>query len=191
MQETPKSFRHEFLRQLLLGLKHSSSRAQEMSLLERKKAIKLAADTALAMASDGSHWSRALISNLSKLDGSQSLIKTMMGDEAFQKIKKPINGASAFCRKLGARRVLKGYTMRMREKKRVPPCVSAQALAKKLVKRRTEKLKCLIPGGEFMDRYSLLVEASDYILSLKAQVDVMQRLANVLACKDIQLNECV
>jgi hypothetical protein len=46
-----------------------------------------------------------------------------------------------------------------------------------MVNRRTQVLKSLVPGGEFMDDISLIEETLDYIESLRAQVDVMRTLA--------------
>ncbi|GAB4853617.1 hypothetical protein Ancab_017808 [Ancistrocladus abbreviatus] len=55
---------------------------------------------------------------------------------------------------------------------------AASLIARKLVKKRTQVLKGLVPGGEYMDESRLIKETLDYIISLEAQVRVMQHLAN-------------
>ena len=50
----------------------------------------------------------------------------------------------------------------------------ANFIAKRLVQKRTRKLKSLLPGGEHMDDLSLVEETLDYIQSLRAQVEVMR-----------------
>ncbi|XP_031474941.1 transcription factor IBH1 [Nymphaea colorata] len=47
---------------------------------------------------------------------------------------------------------------------------------------RAELLRQLVPGGVGMDFCGLLEEAADYIKSLKAQVQVMQCIADSLSC---------
>lgn len=44
------------------------------------------------------------------------------------------------------------------------------------MEKRTHALKRLVPGGESLDGYSLLDEALDYVISLRAQADLMQKL---------------
>lgn len=68
--------------------------------------------------------------------------------------------------------------MERRIRKSAPKKMAASAVAKRMLKKRTHFLKCIVPGGELMDEFSLIDETIDYILSLRAQVDVMQRLAD-------------
>ncbi|KAK9097988.1 hypothetical protein Syun_025033 [Stephania yunnanensis] len=54
---------------------------------------------------------------------------------------------------------------------------SSRKIAKRMVKKRTQVLKGLVPGGEAMvDESLLLEETMDYLVALQARVDVMRQL---------------
>ena len=64
---SPQSLKQEFLKKWMLGLKVCDSTKQNMSILERKNAIKLSADIAMASTRNGmTCWSRALVAKASK-----------------------------------------------------------------------------------------------------------------------------
>ncbi|KAJ6435555.1 hypothetical protein OIU84_000703 [Salix udensis] len=130
-----------------MGLQVCGSGKQNMSILERKEAIKLSADIALASARDGrTRWSRATIANASKHDDNKDLVQHLLGPES-ESLKKSSIG------------------LVVRDNKRVR--------CKKILKRSC----CVKRGGEFMDDICLIEETLDYIESLRAQVDVMRTLA--------------
>ncbi|XP_056842105.1 transcription factor IBH1-like 1 [Raphanus sativus] len=53
------------------------------------------------------------------------------------------------------------------------------AKARKLVKRKTQGLRNVVPGGEFMNNDVLLIqETLDYIVSLQTQVNVMRSIVD-------------
>ncbi|KAF8407324.1 hypothetical protein HHK36_006451 [Tetracentron sinense] len=173
------SFKLEFLKKWALGLKICSSLAKDMSFLERKKAIKLSADVAMASARDGTTcWSRALIANASKQDDKKIIVRTMLGSE-FKKITKSSSSGSFKPEKrVRSKKILRRSCAITRIRKTATKRVLACSIAKRLVKKRTQVLKGIVPGGESMDEVSLLEETLDYILSLQAQVDVMRGFAN-------------
>ncbi|KAE8691332.1 hypothetical protein F3Y22_tig00110890pilonHSYRG00898 [Hibiscus syriacus] len=118
-------------------------------------------------------WSRALISNASK-DGSNNhhLVKQMLGPES----NRPMAAANTaptrqalVCKKI----VKRSRGIRRRRRK----CVATSSITKHLARKRTQVLKSLIPGGEFMNEICLIEETLDYISSLRVQVDVMRSLA--------------
>ncbi|CBI36613.3 unnamed protein product, partial [Vitis vinifera] len=77
----PTSLKKEFLKKWIMGLQLCSSSKKEMSFLERKKAIKLSADVAMASARNATtRWSRALISNASKDDSNKGLVECILED---------------------------------------------------------------------------------------------------------------
>ncbi|PSS04312.1 Transcription factor like [Actinidia chinensis var. chinensis] len=167
----PSSLKQEILKKWVMGLQICSSSTKEMTILERKKAIKLSADIAMASARNASnYWSRALISNASKKDENKALLDHILGCD-LEKIKKKSSIVSIKRKKivLRSKKILK---------KRVKNIGVASYIAKRLVKKRTQLLKRLVPGGESMDELSLMEETLDYIVSLRAQVDVMRHLAN-------------
>ncbi|XP_068648625.1 transcription factor IBH1-like 1 [Aristolochia californica] len=176
--QVSNSFKKDFLRKLLLGLQHCGIPSKSMSLLERKRAIKLSSDVALAATRDrGAQWSRALIANLSKQEPNKTFVRNMLGKE-FDRLTNPSHSPLT-CKKVQSRSILKrSCLMRRMRKTAAKGTVRATTLAKRMQKKRTQILKALVPGGQYMDELSSLEEMVDYILYLKAQVDVMRYLAN-------------
>lgn len=118
---------------------------------DRKDTIRLSSDIAIAAARSGATiWSRALVS--------RTRSKTT---------NKPV-----------ARRILK--KARNRVKNRCTTGRSAKFTANVSVKKRMELLKRLVPGGELIDNDDYLIrETFDYIVYLRAQVDIMRTVADV------------
>ncbi|CAL5328423.1 unnamed protein product [Camellia sinensis] len=175
---SPSSLKQEFLKKWVMGLQVCNNSEKEMSIMERKKAIKLSADVAMASARTAStSWSRALIANASKNNESNFIVDNILGNDS-QKIKKAsILLLSHNKIVLRSKKILKKSHRIRRAKKIAPQVVLASSIAKRLVKKRTQVLKRLVPGGESMDDFSLIEETLDYIVSLRAQVDVMRCLA--------------
>ncbi|KAK1612863.1 hypothetical protein QYE76_036536 [Lolium multiflorum] len=164
-----KSFRQAFLENLLVSLqlqqehtsKHdSSSVGAAMSLHERKLAVKSSADVAMAAARGaGARWTRAILAP-----------------------------ASSACKVQRCRRIV----IRCRGRKRSLTTRSARAgdggtssggeIARRLVSRRTMALREVIPGGRdaAVDEATLLREAMDYVVHLRAQVDVLRQVSEAV-----------
>ncbi|KAL5973904.1 hypothetical protein ACLOJK_030563 [Asimina triloba] len=176
----PSSFKRVFLKKLLVGLQHDALVSKNMSFAERKEAIKLSSDVALAFARDGAIWSQAVIAGAVREEKNKALVSHILGDEYKRITEKPSQSSMMIAFKNArSKKILKKSYISRRAKKSVPRRMMASAIAKRMMKRRTQLLKCIIPGGESMDGFALLDETIDYILSLRAQVDVMRRLANV------------
>lgn len=160
--------KQEFLRKWIKGLKKYNSQKKNMNLFERKKAIKLSADLAMASTSKDKTtlWRKALIANTSTSIDEQDISTT---SSSHKKVigKNSTNSYSLYRKRIiGRRKTLR----RNRAKERV----EASFIATRLVKKRTRRLKSLLPGGKFMDDACLVDETLDYIESLKAQVEVMR-----------------
>ncbi|KAL2338578.1 hypothetical protein Fmac_013024 [Flemingia macrophylla] len=144
-----------------------------MSLSERKKAIKLSADLAMASTRNkATRWSRALIANASS-DGNSNKVLTehVLGSSSpSQRVRKSFTTYSHSVRIRSCRNILRRNRVVHRTKDRVVACFAA----KKLVQKRTRRLKSLLPGGKSMDDVCLVEETLDYIQSLRAQVEVMR-----------------
>lgn len=169
----------EFIKKWVQGLQICYSSKKQMNLLERKKKIKLSADIALASAKNATTcWSKALISEAKKDEQNKILVENLSSPEvnfmcSHQKL-------ATYHKRIRSKKILKkscGVSNRM---KKMGPRRSdlTTCIAKRLVKKRTQVLKTLVPGGESMDDFSIIKEALDYILSLKVQVDVMKNLVN-------------
>ena len=153
-----------------------------MGFWERKKAIKLSAD--LAMASTRKQttcWSRALLVNASREDENKVLTEQILGLTQCQRLRKlAFTNSSLFCNNrrmiIRSSKILKrSRTVRIKKKSLAQKVMAADSIAKRLVQKKTRMLKSLLPGGKFMDDEATLIkEALDYIESLRAQVEVMR-----------------
>ncbi|KAF6156374.1 hypothetical protein GIB67_031495 [Kingdonia uniflora] len=174
-------FKQDFLKKWVLGLQYYGCSTKEMSISERTKAIKLSSDVAMASCRDGKTcWSRAVITDASKQGENKSLVRKILGNE-YEKLTK-YSIRSLVCNK----RVRSKKILRKSRKSRPLVVLASTVIAKRMVNKRTRMLKDLVPGGDSIDDSFLLEETLDYILSLKAQVDVMRRFVSAsesLICK--------
>ncbi|XP_052199913.1 transcription factor IBH1-like 1 [Diospyros lotus] len=178
---SPSSLKQDFLKKWVMGLQFCGASKEQMGIFERKKAIKLSADVAMASARNArTSWSRALIANASKDSENKALVDQILGTDSEKIIKKASVSSLNAHKKivLRSKKILKETRRSRRIKKMEPQMAMATSVAKRLVKKRTQVLKRLIPGGESMDEFSLIEETLDYIASLRAQVDVMRHLVN-------------
>ncbi|KAF5190487.1 Transcription factor ibh1-like [Thalictrum thalictroides] len=182
----PSSFKQEFFKKWVVGLQYYGTSSRDMNILERKKAIKLSADVAMASARDGkTYWSRYLIAKASKEDDciSKNLVKNILGNE-YERLTKPSSSSSSIHQCSSSKWirskniVRRSCNMRRIRKHAQKHVLASSIIAKRMVKKRTQVLKALVPGGESMDEFCLLEETIDYLLSLQAQVDVMHKLVN-------------
>ncbi|KAM7252731.1 hypothetical protein ACFE04_008240 [Oxalis oulophora] len=177
------SLKRDFTRKWFIGLRICSSYTKKnMSLLERKKAIKLSADLAMACARNGTtRWSRALIASTSKDDKNKLLVEHIISNDQFETIKTSnVSFGSNKRNIIRCKKIVKrSRNVIIKRVKTKTKHSSSINIAKRLVKKRTQVLKSLVPGGELMDDISLIEETLDYIMSLRAQVDVMRTLASI------------
>ncbi|WOK92662.1 transcription factor IBH1-like [Canna indica] len=171
--QVPNSFKLAFLKQMLLGFRLSAVSSNSTSLHERKNSIKLSADAAIAFARGSTSWTWGLISNLSKDEKNKDLLKGVLGREYERLSKQSCSSWKIPRSKKILRRCL---TRRKKAAVSIQHHAKSSILARTLVKKRIQVLKKLVPGGESLDTFSLLDETLDYAMSLKVQVDVMQRL---------------
>ncbi|CAN6677895.1 unnamed protein product [Malus baccata var. baccata] len=182
--------KQEFLKKWTKGLQVCNSSTtcskKKMTNLDRKKAIKLSADIAMASTRNGTTcWSRAVIANATHSNGDNNRIfveRTLGGGDGSG------GRLSEHCGKTKASRSLSSVMHKKILKKSRRVCnrtvlgrkhnlAKTHSIARRLVRKKTQVLKSLVPGGESMDELSLVVETLDYIVSLRAQVEVMRCLA--------------
>ncbi|KAK1269810.1 hypothetical protein QJS04_geneDACA022870 [Acorus gramineus] len=170
--QASNAFKAAFLRKMLEGLQLGLQTSENMSLAERKEVVKVSSDVAMAFARGGANWSRAIITNLSKEGKTKSLVRTMLGKDV-ERFNKP----SHTSKKVTTKKILKrSYRIRRTVRKSF-----ASGLTRSLVKKRTQVLKRIVPGGDSLnDELSFLGETLDYVVSLKARVDLMQGIANAV-----------
>ncbi|XP_052874090.1 transcription factor IBH1-like 1 isoform X1 [Gossypium arboreum] len=186
---SPFSLKQEFLKKWILGLQRCRSSKKNMSIFERKKVIKLSADVAVASARKGiTCWSRALIADAVKEgNADKHLAEKILGPASErQPTEKVPVGAMAYNKRIRSKKIPKRGSVIRRTIKCAPQAARPSSIVKRLVGKRRQILRSLIPGGEFMNGVSLIEETLDYIISLRAQVDVMRSLAS--ASKLVNLN---
>ncbi|KAK4757718.1 hypothetical protein SAY87_019019 [Trapa incisa] len=168
------SLRQKFLKKWVKGLQMYSSPKKLTTVMERKRFIRLSADVALASARGGmTRWSRALFSSALKDSQDKHFDRKIPGRAKGKERKLH----ESITRKITSRKVLKGIREGARKKGKAPSNrLPARTIAKRLVKKRTQLLRKIVPGGESMDNVSLITETLDYIISLRAQIDVMRSL---------------
>ncbi|EHA8589935.1 transcription factor IBH1-like 1 [Cocos nucifera] len=159
---------------MLLGLQLAGVSSKGMTIQERKSAVKLSADVAMAGARGSTNWTRALIANLSKQERNKAILRCILGKD-YEKLTKPCQYHS--WKNPRSKQILRRSVIRVCSRKRnVLRAPATSVLAKVLVKKRTQVLKSLLPGGESLYGFYLLDETLDYVISLRVQVDLMQRL---------------
>ncbi|KAG5593849.1 hypothetical protein H5410_035081 [Solanum commersonii] len=177
----PNSLKQEFFKKWIKGLQICSATKKKMSIMERKRAIKLSADIAMASTRKSTiYWSHALMKNASKDDTNKIIIKNILGsnDDNNYNFNKASMGIYNSMSQNGIIRSKKIIKKSCKISRRARKIISPNIIAKKMMKKRTKVLKSLVPGGEYMDDASLIKETLDYIISLRVQVDVMRHLAN-------------
>ncbi|KAM0829908.1 hypothetical protein ACQ4PT_066574 [Festuca glaucescens] len=162
-----KSFKQAFLKNLLLNLhaltSTSASSFDAISLHERKRAVKSSADVAMAAARGDSsdagaaRWPKAILAR-----------------------------ESGACKKRRCRRIVIRCLGRKRSLTRSRAAATSSSdggdAARRLVRRRTMALREMIPGGRdaAVDEATLLREAMDYVVHLRAQVDVLRQVSEAV-----------
>ncbi|EMS67421.1 hypothetical protein TRIUR3_23007 [Triticum urartu] len=147
-----KAFKQGFLRSFLLSLRSCGNGA--MGLQERKRAVRSSADIAMATTrGNGAMWPQALLAAASSSSSSSWT-------------------------------TAKATTRRKKVARRCCPqrrtTASSGEIARRLVRKRTKVLRGMVPGGELLDGASLLREAVDYVVHLRAQVAVLRRVSNAM-----------
>ncbi|PKA49420.1 hypothetical protein AXF42_Ash016609 [Apostasia shenzhenica] len=172
------TFKQIFIKNMLMGLKLGTL-SKNMSFLKRKRAIKLSADIAMAVARGCTNWSSALIACHNKHAQDKVFISKLLGRKKYESITK-LSFTRNYPMPTKTLWRSQGISSRLRGRTHASKGASARKMAKSLIKKRKEILKCLIPGGKSLDELSLLGETIDYIVSLEAQVNLMRQLAQVL-----------
>jgi hypothetical protein len=163
------AFKRELLKNLLLSLRartgHAACPVNAMSVQERKRAVKSSADVAMAAARGaGARWPKAILAAAAGASSSNP---------------SSCSRVSSRCRRV-VRRCFREKRSRGRAAA-ARPAASSVEVARRLVRRRTMALRKVIPGGDAaIDDAALLREAIDYVVHLRAQVDVLRRISEAM-----------
>ncbi|KAK4266553.1 hypothetical protein QN277_027451 [Acacia crassicarpa] len=161
---TKLRFARRFLRSLSKMSKTRPSCPSSICVKKRSEGLKMAAYWCMAR-SVGSRraWSRAILMKLSR--GRQQ---------------HPHHHNFSMKRKI-RRPTWLGKTKKKQKKKRNITCSSSSyddEDEEEIMKRQTEKLREVVPGGKLMDICSLLEETAHFVTCLADQVHVMQTIAH-------------
>ncbi|KAL9224604.1 hypothetical protein vseg_000623 [Gypsophila vaccaria] len=186
MQYQEDSLKKEFLKKWIKGLQSfSPSKFNNMTLFQRKQVIKLSSSLAMASTRDNSRtlWTKSVITKAYGDDEAKDLAKKILGrynkNYKYSLSKYKNNNNNIYNKKVISKKISKIRKTFPRKIGRFNSNkVKARLIAKKLVEKRVKILKGLIPGGECMDECRLIKETLDYVVSLRAQVDVMHYIAN-------------
>ena len=165
------SFKRDLLRNLLRGLRARAEACSfgALSLQERKRAVKCSADVAMAAAAGGARarWPKAVLAAAAAASSSSPDATCEASRSRFKRV--------VIRRCVGAKRMRRGcYAAAAKN----AAAAASSDVARRLVRRRTMALRKVIPGGDAArDEAALLREAVDYVVHLRAQVDVLRRVS--------------
>ncbi|KAF8687214.1 hypothetical protein HU200_042882 [Digitaria exilis] len=174
------AFKRELLKNLLLGLRARTEACSfdAMSIHDRKLSIKLSADVAMAAARGvaGGHarWPTAIMAAAAAASsGNPRTCKA-----ARSRCKRVVR------RCVDAKRMRRGCCAAARS----AAAATSSEVARRMVRRRTMALRKMIPGGDAAgDEAALLREAMDYVVHLRAQVDVLRRVSAAVQTSTVVL----
>jgi len=184
----PRKFRKAFMAQLLVSLRAAGQASKSMGLRERRDAVRLSSDVAMALASARAaprSWARALVARHAAERRNEALMRRIMGGAGYEMAAAAAAARSrkeARSRRIVRRshRVCSGSAGRKRRGLLAAAAsggagrCSAMAAARRMVTARLQVLRSLVPGGEALRGLSLLSETLDYVVCLKTQVELMQ-----------------
>ncbi|XP_034589197.1 transcription factor IBH1-like 1 [Setaria viridis] len=174
------AFKRDLLKNLLLGLRARADACSfdAMSIQERRRAVKCSADVAMAAARGAAagggraRWPKAILAAAAAA-GAVSSGSSSPG---------ACKARRSRCRRVvrrcvGAKRMRRGCCAAAGSSA-AAAVVTSSDVARRLVRRRTMALRKVIPGGSgARDEAALLREAMDYVVHLRAQVDVLRRVS--------------
>ncbi|KAL6659183.1 hypothetical protein ACP70R_003223 [Stipagrostis hirtigluma subsp. patula] len=187
----PGRFKKAFMAQLLVSLRAAGEASKSMGLRERRDAVRLSSDVAMALASarrraassssapSCATWARALVARHAAERRNEALMRRIMGGAGYERAAAAAAGARKEDR---SRRIVRRSrrllcSCRAGRKRRSSLAASGGAMAaRRMVRARLQVLRRLVPGGEELRGLSLLSETLDYVACLKTQVELMQRL---------------
>uniref|UniRef100_A0A804NQC9 IBH1-like N-terminal domain-containing protein n=1 Tax=Zea mays TaxID=4577 RepID=A0A804NQC9_MAIZE len=174
----PRRFRKAFTAQLLRSLRAAGQASKSLGLRERRDAVRLSSDVALALAASARAprsppaWARALVARHAAERRNEALLRRVLDGAGYEL-------AAARARKdARSRRVVRrsrrvcsrgGGAGRKRRSLLLAAggggrC-AAMAAARRMVRARLRVLRSLVPGAEAMRGLSLLSETLDYVAS--------------------------
>uniref|UniRef100_A0A0E0LSZ6 IBH1-like N-terminal domain-containing protein n=1 Tax=Oryza punctata TaxID=4537 RepID=A0A0E0LSZ6_ORYPU len=194
----PRKFKKAFMERLLLSLQVAGLTSKSMGLRERRDAVRLSSDVAMASARGrAAPWARALVARHAAERRNEPLLRRIMGGDVYERAVSSSSSAAATAGAAVARsRRIVRRSQRVAcssRRKRRSLAMAAAAVsgggalaARRMVKGRLRLLRRLVPGGEALRGFSLLSETLDYVVCLKTQVELMHSL-----CKGSQQQKLV
>jgi hypothetical protein len=177
---TRTRFKKAFMAQLLLSLRATGQASKSMGLRERRDAVRLSSDVAMALASSSSArpaaWERGLVARHEAERRNEALLRRIMGGAGYEMAAAAAAGScrkEARCRRI-VRRSRRVVLSACRKRSSGSVGGGGAMAARRMVKARMQVLRTLVPGAERLRGFSLLSETLDYVACLKTQVELMQ-----------------
>ena len=178
----PRKFKRAFMEQLLQSLQVAGLTSKSMGLRERRDAVRLSSDVAMALARGrAAPWASALVTRHAAERRHESLMRRILCTAGYETSERAAAAGSRPKEVRSRKIVRRSHGVCSSRRKRRSSLMAASGssgatVARKMVKRRLQLLRKLVPGGEALHGFSLLSEALDYVVCLKTQVELMQRL---------------
>lgn len=178
----PRKFKKEFMERLLLSLQVAGLTSKSMGLRERRDAVRLSSDVAMASARGrAAPWARALVARHAAERRNEPLLRLIMGGDVYERAVSSAGAAVARSRRIVRRSQRVACSSRRKRRSLAKAAASGGGgggalAARRMVKGRLRLLRRLVPGGEALRGFSLLSETLDYVVCLKTQVELMHSL---------------
>ncbi|KAF8654928.1 hypothetical protein HU200_061357 [Digitaria exilis] len=187
----PKKFKKAFMAQLLVSLRAAGQASKSMGLRERRDAVRLSSDVAMALVSarrarapprSPPAWARALVARHAAERRNEALMHRIMGGAGYE-MAAAAAAAERGRKEARSRRIVRRSRRVCRKRRGSLSAAgasggggrcSAMAAARRMVRARLQVLRSLVPGGEALRGLSLLSETLDYVVCLKTQVELLQ-----------------
>ncbi|BAF23303.1 transcription factor IBH1-like 1 [Oryza sativa Japonica Group] len=176
----PRKFKKAFMERLLLSLQVAGLTSKSMGLRERRDAVRLSSDVAMASARGrAAPWARALVARHAAERRNEPLLRRIMGGDVYERAVSSAGAAVARSRRIVRRSQRVACSSRRKRRSLAMAAASGGGgalAARRMVKGRLRLLRRLVPGGEALRGFSLLSETLDYVVCLKTQVELMHSL---------------
>ncbi|KAG8046863.1 hypothetical protein GUJ93_ZPchr0008g12895 [Zizania palustris] len=153
----PRRFKRAFMERLLLSLQVAGLTSKSMGLRERRDAVRVSSDVAMASARGrGAPWARALVARHAAGRRNEAILRRVMGGGGYERA---AAAAAAAGRKEVRSRKIVTRSHRLCSSRRKRRSL-AMASARTMVKGRLRLLRRLVPGAEALHGFSLLTASS-------------------------------
>ncbi|KAL5221403.1 hypothetical protein ABZP36_026116 [Zizania latifolia] len=178
----PRRFKRDFMERLLLSLQVAGLTSKSMGLRERRDAVRVSSDVAMASARGrGAPWARALVARHAAKRRNEALLRRIMGGGGYERAAAAAAGRKEVRSRKIVTRSHRLCSSRRKRRSLAMAAASGAMVARTMVKGRLRLLRRLVPGADALHGFSLLSETLDYVVCLKTQA-AAARLQTCMRC---------